>query len=828
MTERIYINDGWEFTEAFDGAFAAGAETKMFQTVRLPHTVKETPYSYFDESIYQMQAGYRRTIRPREEWKGKRVFLVIEAAGHGAGVYADGKLLREHFCGYTAFETELTDCLQQGKDLLLAVKTDTRETQNIPPFGYVIDYMTYGGLYREAYLEVREQTYIKDVFVQAEPELSDHSGIVKAEITVADPPKRTGSDPKEQILWARVKIRKKGRTAVCAEQEFLLPEPRQGAEKETAGPAADRIVNVILKAEEIGLWDLNEPQLYVLETELYKGETLLDRIETVFGFRKAEFRADGFYLNGRKVKLTGLNRHQSFPYAGYAMPRSMQIRDADILKKELGVNAVRTSHYPQAQSFYDRCDETGLLVFTEIPGWQHLGDEEWKRQAMQNTREMVLQYRNHPSVILWGVRVNESPDDDVLYAATNRIAHELDPSRATGGVRYMKKSSLLEDVYTYNDFSHNGTNAGVEKKAKVTSDMQKAYLVSEYNGHMYPTKAFDSEDHRLSHALRHAKVLDAIAGEEDIAGGFGWCMFDYNTHQDFGSGDRICYHGVLDMFRNPKTAAYVYAAQQDEEPVLEITSAMDIGEHPTGNPGRVYIITNADSVRMYKSDRFIREYTHADSEYGHMKNGPILISDFIGDQMIEGEGYTEAQSEDVKYILNRSAIYGFSKLPAKVLAKGLKLIMRYHMKYEDAYRLYGKYIGNWGDSTKDWKFEAIKDGKVVKTVIKAPVRSVHLAAEADHTELVEGTSWDAAAVRLTMRDQNGNILPFFQGAVHIRCEGPVGIIGPETAVLRGGMGGTFVKTTGEEGEASLLFETEQGSPVRIGFTVRKDNGCRHL
>lgn len=136
------------------------------------------------------------------------------------------------------------------------------------------------------------------------------------------------------------------------------------------------------------------------------------------------------------------------------------------------MNAVRTSHYPQSQDFIRRCDEIGLLVFTEFPGWQHIGGEEWKRQAMQNLKEMIVQYRNHPSIILWGVRINESQDDDVFYGETNRVAHELDDTRATGGVRMLKKSHLLEDVYTYNDFLHDGRHPGCNPKRKVTPDMK--------------------------------------------------------------------------------------------------------------------------------------------------------------------------------------------------------------------------------------------------------------------------------------------------------------------------------------------------------------------
>ena len=193
---------------------------------------------------------------------------------------------------------------------------------------------------------------------------------------------------------------------------------------------------------------------------------MLDTVEQRFGFRTAEFRADGFYLNGKKTFLRGLNRHQCYPYIGYAAPAHLQREDARILKEELACNAVRTSHYPQSQHFIDACDRLGLLVFTEIPGWQHIGDEAWKDQAVENVREMVLQYRNHPSIVLWGVRINESQDDDEFYRRTNALAHELDPSRPTSGVRYLEKSSLLEDVYAYNDFSHTGGNPGCRPRTR--------------------------------------------------------------------------------------------------------------------------------------------------------------------------------------------------------------------------------------------------------------------------------------------------------------------------------------------------------------------------
>lgn len=125
---------------------------------------------------------------------------------------------------------------------------------------------------------------------------------------------------------------------------------------------------------------------------------------------RPQFRADGFYLNGERYFLRGLNRHQSYPYMGYAAPASLQREDARILREELSCTAVRTSHYPQSQAFLDECDRLGLLVFTELPGWQHIGDEAWKDRACAMLEEMILQNRNHPSIILWGVRINESQD----------------------------------------------------------------------------------------------------------------------------------------------------------------------------------------------------------------------------------------------------------------------------------------------------------------------------------------------------------------------------------------------------------------------------------
>ena len=785
--KRIPVNFGWEYTDSATGEFIRG-EGSADGTVDIPHTVSITPYDYFDESVYQKVCGYRKRIEIPAEWTGKRVFLNIGAAAHAATVYVNGVEIFTHLGGYTAFRAELTDHITPGDSALVSVKVDSRESLDIPPFGNVVDYMTYGGIYREIYLEVADRTYIEDVFVI--PTADGAHGRIEARLSVdgdADFVKLAVSDMDGKIV---------------AEGEYPLSE------------------KPVLSVAGVRLWDVDSPVLYTLEASLIKDGIIIDSYKTRFGFRRAEFRADGFYLNGRKLKIVGLNRHQSYPYVGYAMPENIQKLDADILKYELGVNAVRTSHYPQSQHFIDRCDEVGLLVFTEIPGWQHIGGEEWKRVAVNSVRETVTQYRNHPSVILWGIRINESVDDDEFYRETNRVARELDPTRQTGGVRCFKKGSFLEDVYTYNDFSHDGTNAGVEKKKAVTSDMKKGYLVSEYNGHMFPTKTYDSEEHRTEHALRHANVLDAVAGEDDIAGSFGWCMFDYNTHRDFGSGDRVCYHGVLDMFRNPKTAAYVYSSMRKGEPFLELSSSFDIGENAASFRGRILALTNADSVRMYKNGEFVKEFTRSDSSFKNLSSPPIEIDDLIGDGLGKDEGFSPKQSKLVKDILNHSARFGSSKLPPKIVFKGLKLAVFNRMKFSDLYSLYGKYVSNWGDAATEFRFEAVKDTEVVKTVVKSPATSIGLEVKCDRTELVEADTYDAASVRIRAVDQNGNVLPFFMGSVKLEAAGAIEIIGPAEATLRGGCGGTYVRTRGG-GAGTLALRLDGAEPVVIEFDVKK-------
>jgi len=777
----LSLCNDWEFTEKWTEEFASGSGDA--ETVRLPHTVKEIPLHYADHESYQMVCGYRKKLELGDALAGKRLFLQFDGAAHIATVYLNGKEVAHHRCGYTAFRADITEAAVPGGENLLTVKLDTTENPEVPPFGFVIDYLTYGGLYREVWLDVREKTYIEDLYITT-PDLTT------------------------------LKIRP---NLVGAKNCLVLVELLKG-ERQLLRKAFTPGGVITIPCPGVKPWEPEHPVLYTCRVSLMKIGQVMDVQEVQVGFRTAIFKADGFYLNGRKTFLRGLNRHQCYPYVGYAAPEALQREDARILKEELGCVMVRTSHYPQSKHFIDECDRLGLLVFTEIPGWQHIGDENWKKQAAENTREMVQQYRNHPSIVLWGVRINESQDDDALYNLTNGIAHMMDPGRSTSGVRYLEKSSLLEDVYSFNDFSHTGNNPGCKPKKAVTPDEKKALLITEHSGHMFPTKSHDTWSHRQSHALRHARVLNDAAADGEHAGCLGWCMFDYPTHMDFGSGDRVCHHGVMDAFRNPKLAAAVYASQGIAAPVLEVGSNLGIGDYPGGQIPDTYVFTNAETVALYKNGQFVTELSKGD--WKGLKHGPMVMDDTIGSLLETTEGFDKQKAQLLRECLLSIRKRGLANLTPADKAKMGYAMVRYGLKYDDTVALYGKYVGNWGGEATQWRLDAEVGGQVVASRTLAPSAKLHLEVRPSHTDLTEGNTYDMAAVRIRILDEYGNPAPYAQLPVRLTLEGPAALVGPDAVVAEGGMTGTFVKTIGEPGEARLTVSTDQTDAVTFIFHIR--------
>jgi len=622
------MNRNWRYKPAkVDDAIAPTFDDTGFERVVLPHTNIELPWHSFDERSYSFISTYRRRFRLPKSASGKRIFVDFEGAMTASTVWINGVALGEYKGGFTPFSFELTRHVHADGENVLVVQLDSTERADIPPFGYEIDYLTFGGIYREVSLRVVPGTYIDNIFARPKDVLSDHP-VVEVSCFLAADPQQTGDysiaaellDGDKVVAKASQKVKLESPAADDAIDPYNAA-PVYASVQTRKDPARHDIT--LSDFGKVNLWSLEAGNLYTVRVRLMRDGAPVDEDTRRIGFREAMFTDHGFSLNGEIVKLRGLDRHQTFPFVGQAMPARAQRQDADVLRKQLHCNIVRTSHYPQSRHFLDRCDEVGLLVLEEIPGWQHIGDEPWQQVAIDNVGRMIRRDWNHPSIILWGVRINESRDNHDFYTRTNALAHALDDSRPTGGIRYFQESEFLEDVFTMNDF-------GFPLKAP----NHPFYLNTEFVGHTFPTKTTDEDERQREHTLRHARIHNQLASDPRYAGGIGWCAFDYNTHGNFGSGDRICYHGVTDIFREPKMAAGFYKSQCNpaEEVVLEPAFHWARGDESVGFTKAVFC-TNCDHLKVYmrsqleeKSDwELVAEVDPDREEFAHLKYPPHIL-----------------------------------------------------------------------------------------------------------------------------------------------------------------------------------------------------------
>ena len=708
------LNRNWRYSRTVaEGAHARDFDDSGYERVVIPHTNIRLPWHSFDEKSYEFVSSYRRRFKLPPEARGQRVFVDFEGVMTASTVWINGERLGEYKGGYTPFSFDLTPHIDFDGENLLAVDVDSSERPDIPPFGYQIDYLTFGGIYREVSLRIVPATFLENVFAKPKDVLTDHPSL---DVDCYIQHLEATRDP----LTLEISLGEGDRVLAKGMQRVA---PAQA----TTEPVAHTIH--IDNLGSIKLWDLAHPHLYTVQVRLLRGTQSVDEVSRTVGFREAQFTDHGFELNGKVIKLRGLDRHQTFPFVGQAMPGRAQRRDAIILRNQLKCNIVRTSHYPQSRHFLDACDQIGLLVLEEIPGWQHIGDEPWKLISIDNVARMIRRDWNHPSIILWGVRINESKDDHDFYVRTNALAHKSDPTRQTGGIRYFQESEFLEDVFTMNDFGF-----------PLKPPNHPRYLNTEFVGHTYPTKTIDQVERLTEHTLRHARVHDQLASNPQYAGGIGWCAFDYNTHGDFGSGDRICYHGVTDMFREPKPAAGFYKSQCDpaEEVVLEPAFHWARGDASVGF-SKAVMCSNCDHIKLYIADELIAEVDPDRKTFQHLQYAPFIVE--LGDLFhnkwgdLRLEGYIQGKQVIVK----------------KYSGKGI-----------------------------DQKFTLLPD---------------------DTSLIADGA--DTTRVVLRVTDEFDAIRPFANDAIKFELEGPAQIIGDNPFAVVGGTGAIWIRAKEQAGSVRL-------------------------
>jgi beta-galactosidase len=713
----LSMNRDWRYSPSFVvGGHDLAFDDSQFDRVVIPHTNVPLSWHGFDDKSYEFVSLYRRRFKVPAQARGQRVFVDFEGVMTASTVWINGQRAGEYKGGYTPFSFELTPHLNFDADNLLAVDVDSSERPDIPPFGHQIDYLTFGGIYRGIALRIVPATYIENIFAQPKNTLTEHPSL-DVECFIQH------LEPSRKALMLEV--------ALLDGQKFIAKAAQQiSASLATEDPVATMLKFAPLQG--IQLWDLSQPHLYTVRVRLLDGESVVDEDARRIGFRQAQFTDHGFELNGKVIKLRGLDRHQTFPFVGQAMPARVQRRDAYILRKELHCNIVRTSHYPQSHHFLDACDEYGLLVLEEIPGWQHIGDQAWQDASVDNVSRMIRRDWNHPSVVLWGVRINESRDNHNFYTRTNALAHQLDPTRQTGGIRNFQESEFLEDVFTMNDFGW-----------PLKPPNHPRYLNTEFVGHTYPVKTIDDNVRHREHTIRHARVHDQLASDAQYAGGIGWCAFDYNTHSDFGAGDRICYHGVTDIFREPKPAAGFYKSQCDpeEEIVLEPAFHWAAGDEALRFTVAM-ICSNCDHLKLFVRNADAWDlFAEADpdrEQFAHLQYPPFSID-----------------------LTKSHKVWGDLRVDGYL--KGKQVISK-------------TYSGRGVDQ----KF------------------SIHL----DDTEL-NADGADSTRVVLRVTDEFGAIRPYANDPIILSLEGPAEIIGDNPFALVGGTGAVWIRAKEESGTVRL-------------------------
>jgi len=623
---RTYaFNQGW----LFGGRYVAGSAGRRyddsgFARVTLPHTVTPLSWGNWDPASWEGVWIYRKHFRLPARG-GTRAFADFDGVLVNATVLLNGTTLGAHQGGYLPWSTELTGHLADD-DNVLAVIVDSRWLP-VPPAGApggpaAVDYLQPGGIYRDVTLRVVPEVFLSDVFARPADVLGPGRRVrVQATIDAAVVPRGP--------VLVTAELRDGSRVLGSA-----------GARAAITAPGTTAVRLDITGIGDVALWSPGTPKLYTVRVTLTPAGRPPDTVNVRTGFREAVFRTDGFYLNGERLQIFGLNRHQLFPYTGMAGAARLQRRDAEILARELNCNMVRCSHYPQSPHFLDACDELGLMVWQEPPGWHYVGDAAWQGLVVQNVNDMVVRDRNRPSVITWATRLDETANVTQLYARTRRLADRLDGSRQTTGATLSHSTDgWAQDVFGYDDYH------SVRGQAELEPPLPGVpYLVSEAVGAEDGPPAYRWTDPGAvlaEQALLHAQVHNIARSDPGYAGLLGWAGFDYaSLNGEARVWDGLKTPGVLDTFRVPKPGAAFYRSQLDPRvrPVILPVFFWDFGpgSPPDGPGAHAMIATNCDRLEIYVGGRHAGTGTPDTRELGHLAHPPVFA-----DLAVDGSGLPE-------------------------------------------------------------------------------------------------------------------------------------------------------------------------------------------
>ncbi|MFR9615901.1 MAG: glycoside hydrolase family 2 TIM barrel-domain containing protein [Rikenellaceae bacterium] len=622
ISARELFNDGWRFaiTDSIanpkieDEIPLHEFDDSSWKAVELPHTAHMEPLLVNDQ--WQGVCWYRKSFTVRNYSADKKYTIEAEAAMNHATMWINGQQVAEYEDGYLPMVVDVTPYLVDGENVI-AMRLDNNDNERTGPKPLaILDFNMYGGLYRNMWFDESGKSYITDpilanraasggVFVTT-PIVSEECSVVQIKTNVAN----ENSCIKDLHL-----------SYTIYNKDILISKSTSDIIKADKCEIVDFKDQIMIEGAK--LWSPDAPNLYTVEVALMSGDEVLDSEEVRFGVRKFEFKDNQLYLNGEKTYLRGVNRHQEYPYIGYALSDNAQYRDAKRIK-DGGFDYVRLSHYPQSPAFMDACDELGLVVADAILGWQFYREsDDFKSHAYNSARRLIRRDRNHPCVMAWEVSLNETKMPIPFMTILDGIVHEEYPGDNVYSCGWMS------DVY---DIYFQARQHRIGHPDQMT--FEKPYMVSEYGDWEYYSNNAGLNQHQHSREKRIEMSSRQLRSEGEVrllqqaynlqeshndnmnipaTGDSYWVMYDYNRgyHDDLESS------GVMDIFRLPKFSYYFYQSQRSTTPMVEIATYWN-----EDSPTDVRVFSNCDEVSLYLNNKLVAKQTPDNNEISNNLNHP--------------------------------------------------------------------------------------------------------------------------------------------------------------------------------------------------------------
>ena len=629
MKDNLLLNKKWQFFKGnAEDAFKYSFNDNDWEEVSVPHTwnshdvqkgggKKNSLIRSKKPGYYRGIGWYRIKFSIPEEHREKRWFIRFQAAGSVGRVYLNENLMGTHFGAFSAFSYELTNFIKVKEPNILAVRVDNSWRDDLPPLSG--DFPVMGGLYRPVELFFKEKTCISPL---------DHasSGIYISQHSVSE--KKAILDLKIQISSVEDIKNVQLNTKILNQEGSLIQERKERLDLikgETTHFQSHEVINPHLWRGRL------DPYLYQVKVELNHDNRILDDAVNYIGIRYFHIDPEnGFFLNGKKYAINGVNRHQDRLNKGWAISKADQDEDLELML-EMGVTAVRLAHYQHSEYFYSQCDKLGILVWAELA---IVNKVKFSKRFFENSKNMLIelirQNFNHPSIFTWSL-ANEigffqlrSPVK--IMRKLNKVAHEEDSSRPTilaaiSLAFFKRKLHRITDLIGWNHypgwyyFKARDMGPHLERFNKIGG--LRGLCVSEYGAgasihHHKP--ALTHDDNIKAMGKFHPEEKQNLVHEENyrqmkdlpfVWGTFVWNMFDFAVStRDEGDTPGRNDKGLVTYDRKVRKDAYFfYKANWTNEPVLYITSRRATERNNKDTDIKIY--SNCEKVELRINDKLI-------------------------------------------------------------------------------------------------------------------------------------------------------------------------------------------------------------------------------